>query len=98
MTIIMKNRTIVITTHQVEEVESILTHIIMLHEGKKILDCSMSDLGQQYYCIRAKKGACRDTSQPASDSRKKGSGTCYLYVRPSSGVSRSVWRGILSRD
>ena len=27
----------------------------MLHEGKKILDCSMSDLGQQYYCIRAKK-------------------------------------------
>ena len=30
-----ENRTIVITTHQVEEVESILTHIIMLHEGKK---------------------------------------------------------------
>ena len=50
-----EDRTIIITTHQVEEIEGILTDVIMLHNGEKILDCSMTDLAKQYYCIKARK-------------------------------------------
>ena len=52
-----EERTIIITTHQVEEVEGILTDVIMLHEGQKILDCSMNELAENLFCIKAKKEA-----------------------------------------
>jgi ABC-2 type transport system ATP-binding protein len=50
-----EKRTIIITTHQVEEVEGMLTNVIMLHDGYKILDCKTSELSEQYYCIRTNK-------------------------------------------
>ena len=34
-------RTIVVTTHQVEEVQYILTDLVFLNRGQKVLDCSM---------------------------------------------------------
>lgn len=46
-------RTILITTHQVEEVEHILTDVIFLRQGKKILDASMEDLGDRFVELRA---------------------------------------------
>jgi ABC-2 type transport system ATP-binding protein len=43
-----ENKTIVITTHQVEEVEHILTDLMFIREGKIILSASMDDLGERY--------------------------------------------------
>jgi ABC-2 type transport system ATP-binding protein len=43
-----EQRTILITTHQVEEVEHILTDLIFIQDGKIVLDASMDDVQQRY--------------------------------------------------
>ena len=41
-------RTILITTHQVEEIENLLTDIMFIDDGKILLDASMESLSEQY--------------------------------------------------
>ncbi len=43
-----ENRTIVITTHQVEEIESLLTDLVFIRQGKIVLNMPMEDLPSQY--------------------------------------------------
>ena len=43
-----EERTILVTTHQVEEIENILTDIMFINEGRIILDTSMDSLGEDY--------------------------------------------------
>lgn len=43
-----ENKTIVITTHQVEEVEHILTDLMFIREGKIVLAASMEEVGERY--------------------------------------------------
>jgi len=43
-----EQRTIVITTHQVEEVEHILTDLIFIKDGRLVLDCSMDEVQERY--------------------------------------------------
>ena len=42
------NTSIVISTHQVEEIESLLTHLIFIDEGRIVLNCSMEELPNLY--------------------------------------------------
>ncbi|MBO6556936.1 MAG: ABC transporter ATP-binding protein [Pseudomonadales bacterium] len=39
---------IVISTHQVEEIESLLTHLLFINQGQIVLDCAMDELDQVY--------------------------------------------------
>jgi len=41
-------RTIIITTHQVEEIENLLTDVMFINDGKIVLDASMDDLPERY--------------------------------------------------
>jgi ABC-2 type transport system ATP-binding protein len=41
-------RTILITTHQVEEIENILTDIMFIHDGRLLLDTSMETLPENF--------------------------------------------------
>jgi ABC-2 type transport system ATP-binding protein len=43
-----RSRTILITTHQVEEVQDILTDLLFIDRGRIVLDCSMEDLESRY--------------------------------------------------
>jgi ABC-2 type transport system ATP-binding protein len=43
-----EERTILITTHQVEEIENLLTDIMFINDGKILLDSSMDALGETY--------------------------------------------------
>ncbi|HMM65827.1 MAG TPA: ABC transporter ATP-binding protein [Dokdonella sp.] len=43
-----ENKTIIVTTHQVEEVEHILTDLIFIRDGKIVLDASMDEIGDRY--------------------------------------------------
>ena len=43
-----KERTIVVTTHQVEEIENILTDVLFIQHGKIALDTSMETLGERF--------------------------------------------------
>ena len=42
-------RTIIITTHQVEEIEHILTDVVFIREGEIVLDANMEELTSQYF-------------------------------------------------
>jgi ABC-2 type transport system ATP-binding protein len=39
---------IVISTHQVEEIESLLSHLLFINKGEIVLDCPMDELSEQY--------------------------------------------------
>jgi ABC-2 type transport system ATP-binding protein len=43
-----KERTIVITTHQVEEIENILTDVLFIEHGRIVLDSSMESLPERF--------------------------------------------------
>jgi ABC-2 type transport system ATP-binding protein len=43
-----RRRTIVVTTHQIEELEHVLTDLIFIHLGRIVLACSMEDLESRY--------------------------------------------------
>ncbi len=42
------DRTLVISTHQVHDIESLLDHIIILNQSQLLLDVSVSDICEQY--------------------------------------------------
>jgi ABC-2 type transport system ATP-binding protein len=44
-------RTIVITTHQVEEVENLLTDVLFIDQGRIVLDCSLEDIATRYAAV-----------------------------------------------
>jgi ABC-2 type transport system ATP-binding protein len=46
-------RTIIITTHQVEEIENLLTDIMFINDGKILLDASMESLSGRYVEVLA---------------------------------------------
>jgi len=43
-----ETRTILVTTHQVEEIEKILTHLMFIRQGRIILDADMESVAEQY--------------------------------------------------
>ncbi|HEY5072515.1 MAG TPA: ABC transporter ATP-binding protein [Caulobacteraceae bacterium] len=49
-----RNRTIVVTTHQVEEVEHILTDLAFIDRGRIVLDCSMEAFADRYCEVMAR--------------------------------------------
>src|SRR5438105_4185551 len=42
------SRTIIVTTHQVEEVQDVLTDLIFIDRGRVVLECSMEDFESRY--------------------------------------------------
>jgi ABC-2 type transport system ATP-binding protein len=42
------NRTIIVTTHQVEEIEDVLTDLMFINRGRIVLDCSMEEFESRY--------------------------------------------------
>ncbi|MCW8856932.1 MAG: ABC transporter ATP-binding protein [Kangiella sp.] len=49
------NRTIIITTHQVEEIEHILSDLIFIQDGKIVLDDSMDAIAESYFEVMVEK-------------------------------------------
>ena len=43
-----RSRTIVVTTHQVEEVQHVLTDLMFINRGRIVLDCSMDEVESRY--------------------------------------------------
>lgn len=43
-----RNRTIVVTTHQVEEIQNVLTDFMFIHHGRIVLACSMEEFETRY--------------------------------------------------
>jgi ABC-2 type transport system ATP-binding protein len=43
-----RTRTILVTTHQVEDVQYVLTDLMFINRGRIVLDCSMEDFESRY--------------------------------------------------
>ena len=43
-----EQKTIIVTTHQVEEIEHILSDVMFIRDGRIVLDADMDDVGQRY--------------------------------------------------
>jgi ABC-2 type transport system ATP-binding protein len=43
-----RSRTIVVTTHQVEEIQHVLTDVMFINSGRIVFNCSMDDLESRY--------------------------------------------------
>ncbi|XYJ08937.1 ABC transporter ATP-binding protein [Telluria sp. B2] len=61
-----ENKTIVITTHQVEEVEHILTDLMFIRDGRIVLAASMDEVGERYIevMVPAEKVNAANALQP----------------------------------
>ena len=48
------NKTIIISTHQVEEIEGVLSDVVFLDKGKKVMSGSIEDINQRFLELRPK--------------------------------------------
>lgn len=73
-----EDRTIIITTHQVEEVEHILTDVIFIKDGDIVLEADMDELTQQFIEVMVDKGKEDEAValNPISQSSTFGKATC----------------------
>jgi ABC-2 type transport system ATP-binding protein len=51
-----RNRTIVVTTHQVEELQHVLTDLMFIDRGRIVLDCSMEEIEARYVELEVHPG------------------------------------------
>jgi len=49
-----RSRTIVVTTHQVEEIQDVLTDLMFIHHGRIVLNCSMEEIEARYAEVQVK--------------------------------------------
>lgn len=70
-------RSVLISTHQVEEIESLLSDVIMLNEGKLVLDISLEAMDRRFVALSHDAGAAEQmaAAHPLLRYRVQGSGT-----------------------
>jgi ABC-2 type transport system ATP-binding protein len=86
-----ENKTIVITTHQVEEVEHILTDLMFIRDGKIVLSVSMDEVGERYteVMVAADKLNAANALQPIDQRTVFGKSVMLFDSARPGGVSRS---------
>ena len=84
-----EGKTIIITTHQVEEVEHILTDLLFIRDGKIVLSASMDEIGERYMevMVPAEKIPAANALQPL-DQRTVFGKSVMLFDANRAGVSR----------
>ena len=81
-----EQRTILVTTHQVEEVEHILTDLLFIDRGRIVLDASMDEVQENYaqVAVRPEHLAAAHTHRPLAE--RQGLGRTHMLFH---GVDRS---------
>ncbi|MBD8531185.1 MULTISPECIES: ABC transporter ATP-binding protein [unclassified Massilia] len=86
-----ENKTIIITTHQVEEVEHILTDLLFIRDGKIVLAASMDEVGERYVevMVAADKVNAANALQPLDQRTVFGKSVMLFDSARAGGVSRA---------
>jgi ABC-2 type transport system ATP-binding protein len=74
-----ESRTIVITTHQVEEVENLLTDVLFIDKGHIVLDCSVEDIGARYAAVEVSEDRLAAARQERPFYERRALGKTSLY-------------------
>ena len=85
-----EHKTIVITTHQVEEVEHILTDLMFIREGRIVLAASMEEIGERYIEVMVShdKVSAANALQPIDRRTVFGKSVMLFDAAGPGGVSR----------
>ena len=62
-----RQRTILVTTHQVEEVQHVLTDVMFMNKGRLVLDCTMEDFEDRYVEVMVRPEQTRSGARPQAD-------------------------------
>jgi ABC-2 type transport system ATP-binding protein len=64
-----EDKTIIVTTHQVEEIEHILTDLMFIRDGRIVLDADMDTVGERFaeVMVSADKAAAARSMQPLDE-------------------------------
>jgi len=83
-------KTIIITTHQVEEVEHILTDLLFIRDGKIALSASMEEIGERYVevMVSGDKIAAANALQPIDQRTVFGKSVMLFDAKRVGGVAR----------
>ncbi|MGJ9419629.1 ABC transporter ATP-binding protein [Massilia sp. CMS3.1] len=86
-----ENKTIIITTHQVEEVEHILTDLLFIRDGRIVLAASMDEVGERYVevMVAADKINAANALQPLDQRTVFGKSVMLFDSARAGGVSRA---------
>jgi ABC-2 type transport system ATP-binding protein len=81
-----ETRTILITTHQVEEVENLLTDVIFIDKGRIVLESSIEDIAARYVAVAVTdaNAAAARAEKPFHERRTLGKTVLY-FERPDVG-------------
>lgn len=76
-----RNRTIVVTTHQVDEIQDVLTDLMFIDRGRIVLDCTMEQLDSRYteVMVRSEKLSAARALKPI-DEREVLGGSVLLFA------------------
>ena len=69
-----RTRTIVVTTHQVDEVQNVLTDVMFIDRGRIVLDCSMEEVESRYLevAVPPDKAAAARALRPVHERQRFG--------------------------
>jgi ABC-2 type transport system ATP-binding protein len=81
-----ENRTVIITTHQVDEVEPILSHAIFIRDGAVTLDAAMDTVAERFLAVDV-----LDAQKPDAEALKP------IYARSLLGRTTYVFDGVNSQ-
>jgi ABC-2 type transport system ATP-binding protein len=86
-----ETRTIVITTHQVEEVENLLTDVLFIDRGRIVLDCSVEDIGARYASLEVAEDRLAAAREARPFYERRALGKTLLYFE---GADREKLRSL----
>jgi ABC-2 type transport system ATP-binding protein len=86
-----ETRTIVITTHQVEEVENLLTDVLFIDKGRIVLDCSVEDIGARYATVEVADDRVSAAREQRPFYERRALGKTLLYFE---GADRDKLKGV----
>jgi ABC-2 type transport system ATP-binding protein len=86
-----ENKTIIVTTHQVEEVEHILTDLMFIRDGRIVLDADMNAVGERFVevLVNADQANAARALQPLSERQVFGK-SIFLF----DGIDRARLQGL----
>jgi ABC-2 type transport system ATP-binding protein len=79
-----RTRTIVVTTHQVEDVQNVLTDLMFVNRGRIVLSCSMEDFETRYIelSVRPENLAAAQALKPMHEHQVLGRGILLFDLKP----------------
>jgi ABC-2 type transport system ATP-binding protein len=93
-----RSRTIVVTTHQVEELQHILTDLMFMDRGRIVLSCSMEEFESRYVEVTANpdRVAAARALHPIYERQVFGRSILIFDLKPHRGANQNIDRQQLS--